>query len=98
MATGGLHPILRFIRELVRLDDSGDRADAEVVERFAAYGGEAAFAAIVERHGPMVFGDGARANEDYARPSGQEVKGRLHAIIFRQKAVLQPELYGVTKH
>jgi hypothetical protein len=57
MATGGLHPILRFIRELVRLDDSGDRADAEVVERFAAYGGEAAFAAIVERHGPMVFGD-----------------------------------------
>ena len=54
--SGGM--ALRQIRALFNLGVIGERTDGQLLERFATDGGEAAelaFAALVERHGPMVL-------------------------------------------
>ena len=47
--------LLRFIRRIARPSD-GETSDRHLLERFASGHDETAFAALVERHGPMVFG------------------------------------------
>jgi RNA polymerase sigma factor (sigma-70 family) len=50
--------MLRQVRTLFNLGVIGDLTDGQLLERFATSGGEAtelAFAALVERHGPMVL-------------------------------------------
>ena len=52
------------LTSLVRhLRQAGDRAvaDEALLDRYVRRGDEAAFAALVERHGPMVFGVCRRA-------------------------------------
>jgi RNA polymerase sigma factor (sigma-70 family) len=49
-----VHPVLRFLRQLAA--PAGDLADEQLLERFLTEGSEAAFAALVRRHGPMVLG------------------------------------------
>ncbi|MFL5244389.1 MAG: RNA polymerase sigma factor [Gemmataceae bacterium] len=48
--------ILRQIRSAALRQGSGGPADAELLQRFVADRDEAAFEALVRRHGPMVFG------------------------------------------
>jgi hypothetical protein len=50
-----LGTIGRFTDRLAPVDPS-DLPDADLISRFLATGDEAAFAAIVRRHGGMVFG------------------------------------------
>src|SRR3954471_10456797 len=48
----------RYVRMLFDAGTAGGLTDGQLLERFTARGGEAAelaFAALVERHGPMVF-------------------------------------------
>jgi RNA polymerase sigma factor (sigma-70 family) len=47
---------LRFLRKVAAPRAGGETTDAELLERFAATSEEAAFTALVQRHGPMVFG------------------------------------------
>jgi RNA polymerase sigma factor (sigma-70 family) len=47
--------LLRFIRRIARPSD-GETPDRHLLERFISGYDETAFAALVERHGPMVFG------------------------------------------
>ena len=50
--------VLRQVRTLFNLGVIGELTDGQLLERFATGGGEAAelaFAALVERHGPMVL-------------------------------------------
>jgi RNA polymerase sigma factor (sigma-70 family) len=53
-AQGG--PVLRWIRNLAAAGEAGGQADARLLERFAGRRDEAAFALLVERHGPLVLG------------------------------------------
>ena len=53
-AQGG--PVLRWIRQLAAAGEPGGQTDARLLERFAGRRDEAAFALLVERHGPMVLG------------------------------------------
>ena len=49
----------RYVRMLFNAGTVGGLTDRQLVERFTAQGGETAelaFATLVERHGPMVFG------------------------------------------
>ena len=75
----------RQLRTLFHPGAIGELTDGQLLERFAARGGEAAelaFAALVERHGPMVWGLPGCA----ARPS--RCSGRLpgHFLVLVQKA------------
>jgi RNA polymerase sigma factor (sigma-70 family) len=55
MANGQLDHVLQHIRRLVAAESSGTRSDRELLERFVQHHDEAAFAALVQRHGPMVL-------------------------------------------
>jgi DNA-directed RNA polymerase specialized sigma24 family protein len=55
MATRPLEQTLRYLRQIAAPAD-GSRLDAELVERFVAAHDGAAFARLVERHGPLVLG------------------------------------------
>jgi RNA polymerase sigma factor (sigma-70 family) len=46
----------RVVGQLRQILDADGLRDGDLVSRFAAAGDEAAFAALVERHGPLVFG------------------------------------------
>jgi C-terminal peptidase prc len=60
MSQGHLRVVVRHLRRLAG-DGAGEPTDRELLERFAARRDEAAFAALMERHGPMVFGVCRRA-------------------------------------
>jgi RNA polymerase sigma factor (sigma-70 family) len=55
MGSQPLGEALRYLRQITG-PGADCRLDAELVERFVAYADGAAFAALVERHGPLVLG------------------------------------------
>jgi RNA polymerase sigma factor (sigma-70 family) len=56
MARGQGSLILRYVHGLVGRSVAGARSDRQLLESFAGLGDEAAFAALVERHGALVWG------------------------------------------
>ncbi len=56
MANGPVTDFLRQLRGSEALRALGDRTDEELLDRFVTRQEEAAFAALVQRHGPMVLG------------------------------------------
>jgi RNA polymerase sigma factor (sigma-70 family) len=56
MAHAQLEPVVRHLRRLAGTPDRPDPSDAQLLRRFAAGREEAAFAALVERHGRLVLG------------------------------------------
>src|SRR5437763_200444 len=56
MAAAQAGVVLRHIRELVHADGTGNLSDPELLARFTSSGDEAAFTALVRRHGGMVLG------------------------------------------
>jgi RNA polymerase sigma factor (sigma-70 family) len=55
MASGQLSTVLRHLHRLTDGARADDADDAELLERFTAQRDEAAFAALVRRHGPLVL-------------------------------------------
>jgi hypothetical protein len=56
MASQTLAGILRYLRHLTVTTESDNRGDAHLLRRFVARRDEAAFAGLLQRHGPLVFG------------------------------------------
>src|SRR5271166_2917031 len=56
MAEGPLRKVMRQIHQLVGASPNDALTDSQLLERFAQRRDESAFAALVERHGPLVFG------------------------------------------
>src|SRR5215467_9845607 len=56
MATRFQGRVLQHLRRAALLHDGGGLTDGELLSRFLAGCEEAAFAALVRRHGPMVLG------------------------------------------
>jgi RNA polymerase sigma factor (sigma-70 family) len=56
MPAGELNTVLRYLHQVAALRSSGEVSDGALLERFAARGEEAAFEALLGRHGPMVLG------------------------------------------
>jgi RNA polymerase sigma factor (sigma-70 family) len=56
MARGQLGLVVQHLRRLFAAPPDDDRCDARLLERFAQAREEAAFTALVERHGPLVLG------------------------------------------
>src|SRR6186713_1984925 len=56
MATGQLNGVLHELRRTALLRDTEALGDAELLDCFLAKNEEAAFAALVRRHGPLVLG------------------------------------------
>jgi hypothetical protein len=56
MATGLLNSLIPHVRRAALLQDGGELTDGQLLECFLARREEAAFEALLRRHGPMVLG------------------------------------------
>jgi RNA polymerase sigma factor (sigma-70 family) len=65
MATAQPTTVLRHLCRLVANEQTGRLSDAELLERFARHDEQAAFAALVRRHGPLVLGVCRRVLHDW---------------------------------
>src|SRR5262249_29116701 len=61
MADARLDGVLRHLRGLTEAQALADATDGQLLEWFARAGEEAPFAALVRRHGPMVWAASRRA-------------------------------------
>ena len=55
MARTQIGTVLQYIRAALGARDAGDTTDADLLDRFAARREEAAFAALLQRHAPLVL-------------------------------------------
>jgi RNA polymerase sigma factor (sigma-70 family) len=101
MRNGQLDNVLRHIRGLVAAGATKELLDRELLERFVAARDEAAFAAIVERHGPLVMGVCQRVlrDEHHAEDACQATFLVLarQAGAIRKRDSLGSWLHGVAR-
>jgi RNA polymerase sigma factor (sigma-70 family) len=102
MATGHPNSLMRFLRGVAAAHGGGDAADGQLLHRFATRQDEAAFAALVGRHGRVVWGACRRVLRD---PNDAEDAFQATFLVLARKAgsVARPELlgnwlYGVACH
>src|SRR5262249_50893771 len=101
MPPTSLSAVVRQVRKLAAPGDLPAAPDSDLLARFRASGDEAAFAALVQRHGPLVMGvcrRGLRHHQD-AEDAFQAtflVLARKAASIHR-RAALASWLYGVAR-
>ena len=55
MAATQLHTVVCHLRRLAGPDHTSESSDQSLLERFTEHGDEAAFRALLERHGPGVL-------------------------------------------
>src|SRR6266478_7075508 len=99
MATGQLSTVLRHIRNLAAGRSLPMRTDGQLLDDFSGRRDEAAFAALVARHGPMVFRVCRRVlnHEQDAEDAFQAVFLVLasHSTSIRKREALAEWLHGV---
>src|SRR5262245_28800630 len=93
MAGGQGHPVLRFLHRITAAGHAGVTPDGELLARFAARQDEAAFAALVRRHGPMVLGVCRRVLHD-AHDAEDAFQATFLVLVSRAATLGQPELLG----
>src|SRR5262245_21257726 len=97
-----LHAVLRHVQKLATAQAADNLSDRDLLDRFVARRDEAAFAALVERHGAMVMSICRRAlrhthDAEDAFQAALLVLARKAASI-RHKDSLGSWLHGVAYH
>jgi RNA polymerase sigma factor (sigma-70 family) len=90
MASAHLHQVLAYLRRVTHRGGDGDPTDAELLRRFVAGRDEAAFEALLRRHGPMVLAVCRRVLDSDAEDAFQAVflvLVRKAAAIDRRESV-----------
>src|SRR2546423_7816885 len=99
MATGALNRVMQHLRQATRYLDGAGLTDGQLLGRFVEHRDEAAVAALVRRHGPMVWGVCRRILGNH-----HDVEDAFQAtflVLVRKAAVITPRamvgnwLYGV---
>src|SRR5436190_13821110 len=99
MANDSLGMVLRRLRRWVGGGVAEDENDAQVLERFATRQDEAAFASLMQRHGPLVLSVCRRMLAD--PHDVEDVFQATFVVLVRRAAALRREgslgswLYGV---
>src|SRR5271156_6192033 len=55
MNTGPINAVLQHLRHLSAIEEFREHSDAQLLERFLTAHEEAAFGALLQRHGPLVW-------------------------------------------
>src|SRR5262245_6706473 len=99
MARQSLHGVIQHLRKVAAARTYQNLSDSDLLERFVAAFDEAAFTALIERHGPMVLGVCRRA-----LPSHHDAEDACQAVFLvlgrkaasvRKRASLGSWLHGV---
>src|SRR5271165_4048492 len=87
MAAVRLGSMLQHLKLLVGSPEAGDTLDCQLLARFAQDHDEAAFTALVRRHGPMVLGVSRRILGDAS--TADDVFQATFLVLVRKAATLQ---------
>jgi RNA polymerase sigma factor (sigma-70 family) len=99
MAAGQMNKVVEYLRRVASRQDAAGRPDGDLLQRFVARQDDAAFEALMRRHGPMVLGVCRRVlrNHHDAEDAFQATFLVLvrKAATLRSPALLGNWLYGV---
>jgi RNA polymerase sigma factor (sigma-70 family) len=101
MATGPTSEVIQHLRRTVLLRDGADLTDAQLLGQFVVSRDEAALAALVRRHGPMVWGVCRRLLRSYH--DAEDAFQATFLVLVRKAAsiasreLLANWLYGVAR-
>jgi RNA polymerase sigma factor (sigma-70 family) len=93
MATGQLDGFLRWLRTATLPHEAGGVTDAQLLESFIAQKDEAAFAALVRRHGPMVWGVCRRILRNH-QDAEDAFQATFLVLLHKASSITRPELLG----
>jgi RNA polymerase sigma factor (sigma-70 family) len=93
MAASGVGPIIRHLRRTLLRHDQAGMSDGQLLGQFVTNRNEAAFEALVRRHGPMVLGVCRRV---VRHPHDAEDAFQATFLVLARKAasVIPPEMVG----
>jgi RNA polymerase sigma factor (sigma-70 family) len=93
MTTRPFAPVLHYLRQVRSTATDCANTDAGLLQQFAERGDEAAFATLLQRYGPMVFGVCRRVLRD--RHDAEDAFQATFLLLVRKaRSLRQPELLG----
>lgn len=101
MATGPMNQVILRLRNNALVLNRDALSDGQLLGAFIEHGDEAAFAAIVQRHGPMVWGVCRRM---LGHHDAEDAFQAAFLVLFRKAGSIAPRqmlanwLYGVAHH
>lgn len=101
MATGRMNQVMKYLRRAALLHDGAGLSDGQLLGCFVERRDEAAFAALVRRHGPMVWGVCRRALDHHQ--DAEDAFQATFLVLVRKAATVRPRemvanwLYGVAR-
>jgi RNA polymerase sigma factor (sigma-70 family) len=93
MATGQPHDVLEPFRRAALLQDGGGMTDGQLLEYFLRHRDEAAFEALVRRHGPMVLGVCRRVLH-HPQDAEDAFQATFLVLVRKAASLGRPELLG----
>ena len=93
MGERSLGPLTDFLGRMVLHPGAHGLSDAQLLERFGAEHDEAAFAALVQRHGPMVFAVCRRVLQDH-HAAEDAFQATFLVLARKSRSISQRELLG----
>src|SRR5262245_13695253 len=99
MATGQPGGVIQHLRRAMLLRDGAGLTDGQLLEGYVSRRDEAALAALVHRHGPMVWGVCRRGLDNY-HDAEDAFQATFLVLVRRAASIASPELlanwlYGV---
>ena len=90
-------PVMQTLHQTASPPPDGDLADRYLLERFVTAQDQAAFAALVQRHGPMVLGVCRRLLHD-AHEAEDAFQATFLVLVHKARSISRPELLGPWLH